>query len=77
MFGRLPERGSEIPICPSCESHFVEGHSRRIDDGPQFMQWQCNECDHQFEVIEVEDTDNSMSARRARKRWWMSGGRQR
>jgi DNA-directed RNA polymerase subunit RPC12/RpoP len=66
-----------IPNCPACESHRITGRSRRENGGEQYMAWVCNECSHQFEVIEVETIDNSMAARRARKRWWMAGGRRR
>ena len=75
MFGRLPERGSEIPICPRCQSHRVQGWSRRRDNGEHFMAWVCNACDHKFEIIAVESVDNSLAGRRARKRPGHRGGR--
>ena len=73
----MPDERIGIAKCPKCNSYRIEGRSRRVDAGPQFMLWTCRDCGEKFEVVAVEDTDNSLAGRRRRRRWWQTGGRRR
>ena len=54
--------------CPECNSGFLTGRGRLNSDSQWEVDWTCKKCQHEFGTVEVEVDDNSLAARRLRKR---------